>query len=42
MGRTSSMHVSEEECIQGFGGKARREETTRSRLRWDDNIKIKK
>jgi hypothetical protein len=41
MGRTSSMHVSEGECIQGFGGKTRREETTRrSRLRWEDNIKM--
>jgi hypothetical protein len=28
-GRACSMHAREEECIQGFGWKARRKETTR-------------
>jgi hypothetical protein len=31
----------EEECIQGFGGKARRKETTRkTKRRWENNIKM--
>jgi hypothetical protein len=31
----------EEECIQGFGGKARRKESTRRpRCRWEDNINM--
>jgi hypothetical protein len=38
MGRTCSTHGREEECIHGFGGKARRKENTR-RPRWEDNIK---
>jgi hypothetical protein len=29
MGRACSTHWEEEKCIQGFGGKARRKETTR-------------
>jgi hypothetical protein len=29
MDRACSMHVGEEECIQGFGGKVRRKETIR-------------
>jgi hypothetical protein len=29
MGRTCSTHGGEEECIQGFGGKARMKETTK-------------
>jgi hypothetical protein len=29
MGRAYSMHEGEEECIEGFGGKAGRKETTR-------------
>jgi hypothetical protein len=29
MGRTCSTHGEEDECIQDFGGKAKRKETTR-------------
>jgi hypothetical protein len=29
MGKKCSRHGKEEECIQGFGGKARRKETTK-------------
>jgi hypothetical protein len=39
MGKESSMHGGEVECIQDFGGKARMKETTRARHR-GDNIKI--
>jgi hypothetical protein len=40
MDRACSLHGGEEECIQGFGGNARREETSRkTRHRWEDNIK---
>jgi hypothetical protein len=30
----------EEECIEGFCGKARRKEPLRPRRKWDDNIKM--
>jgi hypothetical protein len=41
MGRACSMHLSEGECIQGFGGKVGRKNTTRrSRRRLEDNIKM--
>jgi hypothetical protein len=42
IGRACSTHGEEEACIKGFGGKARRKETTRirPRRRWEDNIKI--
>jgi hypothetical protein len=34
--------MGEDECIQGFDGKARRKEATtrRTRHRWEDNIKM--
>lgn len=39
--RVSSMHGVEEKCIQGFGEKAGRKETSRKSWRgWEDNIKL--
>jgi hypothetical protein len=41
IGGTRSTHGEGEECLQGFGWEARREETTgKTRCRWEDNIKI--
>jgi hypothetical protein len=41
MGRERSMHGREEECIQGFGGKARRKRALgRPRRRWEGSIKM--
>jgi hypothetical protein len=36
-----SMDGAEEDCIYGFGGKARKEKTTRkTRYRWENNIEM--
>jgi hypothetical protein len=41
MGRACNTNGGEEECIQGFGGRAKREQTTRkTSRRWEDNIKM--
>jgi hypothetical protein len=41
MRRAYSTHGGEGECIQGFGGKARRNETLgRPENRWEDIIKM--
>jgi hypothetical protein len=41
MDKTYSTPGGEEECVQGFGGKHRRKETTmKTRRRWEDNIKM--
>jgi hypothetical protein len=40
MGRERSMHGSEEECMQGFSGKARRKRALgRPRSRWEGSLK---
>jgi hypothetical protein len=40
-GHVARMEGGEEKCMQGFGGKARRKETTRkTEARWEDGIKM--
>jgi hypothetical protein len=42
MGSACSTHGSEEECIQDFGGNARRKETTGKTQTWvEDNVKMR-
>jgi hypothetical protein len=42
VGGTCGTHGREEECVQGFGGKARRRERSlgRPRSRWEDGIRM--
>jgi hypothetical protein len=40
MGRACSMQGKEKECIEDFGVKARRKETTRKTCRWEYPTKM--